>query len=123
MSYAERHVVTLTTDGSGDATGYTPTVTGRVSAIHYVKTDFATGVDFTITSEATGQSIWTELNVDASTVRAPRQPIHGQDGTASLYAAAGEPVEDHIVLANDRVKIVIANGGATKTGTFHVVIG
>lgn len=121
--YAQRHVVALTTNASGAATGYTPVVNGRVLQVHYVKTDFADGVDFAITSEATGQSIWTDTNINASEVVAPRQPTHGQDGSASLYASAGEPVEDHIVLANDRVKIVIASGGDTKTGTFHVVIG
>lgn len=122
MSYAQRHVVTLTTDASGDATGYTPVVTGRLSAIHYIKTDFADGVDFTVASEATGQSLWAGTNVNASAIVAPRQPTHGQDGSASLYAAAGEPVETQIALANDRVKIVVASGGASKTGTFHVVI-
>lgn len=122
MSYVQRHVVELTTDASGDATGYTPQITGRVSAIHYVKTDFADTVDFTITSEATGQSLWTQINQTASVVKAPRQPTHDGAGVASLYAGSGEPVEDRICLANDRVKIVVANGGDTKTGTFHVVI-
>lgn len=122
MAYAERYTVTLTTDSSGDATGYTPVVNGKINSIHYVKTDFADGVDFTITSEATGQGIWTESNVNASTVRSPHQPTHAQDGTALLYAAAGLPVDTDIYLANDRIKIVVASGGDTKTGTFYVVI-
>ncbi len=122
MSYARRVTVTLTTDSGGDATGYTPVVTGRVHSIVYAKTDFAAGVDFAITAEATGEGIWTEANVDASTVRAPRQPTHSQVGVASLYAAAGEPVEDHIALAEDRVEIVISNGGDTKTGVFEVIL-
>ena len=123
MSFAERHVVTVTTDASGDGTGYTPVVTGRILAIHYVKDDYDAGVDFTITAEATGETIWQESNVNASKTVAPRQPTHATDGTASLYAAAGEPVEDYIALAADRVQIVVANGGDTKSGTFHVVIG
>ncbi len=52
MSYAERHVVIITTDGSGDGTGYTPVLTGKVSQIRYVKTDYATGVDIVVTAEA-----------------------------------------------------------------------
>jgi len=122
MSYTERHAVTITTDASGDGTGYTPVVTGRIMAIHYVKTDYAAGVDFTITAEATGETIWTESNVNASATRAPRQATHATDGTASLYAAAGEPVEDYIAVAEDRVKIVVAQGGDTKSGTFHVIV-
>ena len=121
--HAQRYVVPVTVDASGDATAYTPVVTGRVLQIHYVKTDFANGVDFTITSEATGQSLWTQADQNASAVKAPRQPTYDGVGAASLYAAGGEPVEDHIYLANDRVKIVVAQGGVSKTGTFHIVIG
>ena len=122
MSYVQRHVVTVAVDASGDATAYTPVLSGRLSAIHYVKTDYADGVDFTITSEATGQSLWTDTNVNASEIVAPRQPTHAGDGSASLYAGSGEPVEDRICLADDRVKIVVASGGVSKTGTFHVVL-
>lgn len=122
MSHVERHAVSVTTDASGNATAYSPVLTGKINSITYAKTDFTDGVDFTITGEATGQTIWTESNVNASKTVAPRQPTHGQDGTASLYAAGGEPVEDKIALANDRVKIVIAQGGNTKSGTFYVIV-
>ena len=123
MSYAERHTVTITTEASGDATGYTPVVTGFLSQIRYVKTDFDNGVDFTITAEATGETLWTEITVNASATRAPRQATHGTDGAASLYAGAGTAIQDKIALANDRVKIVVAQGGNAKVGTFHIVIG
>lgn len=121
--HAERHVVAVTVDASGNATAYSPVVTGALIAIHYLKTDFADGVDFTITSEATGQSLWTQADQNVSAVKCPRQPTHDGVGAASLYAATGEPVEDLIVLAKDRIKIVIASGGVSKTGTFHFVIG
>jgi hypothetical protein len=122
MSYVQRHVVTVTTDGDGNGTGYTPVVTGRVSAIHYIKTDYANGTTVAVTAEATGESIWSENNVNASATRAPRHATHSTAGAASLYAAGGSAVNDKIAVANDRVKIVIASGGDTKTGTFHVVI-
>lgn len=121
--YAQRYVVPVTVDASGDGTAYTPVVTGRVLQIHYVKTDFANTADFNITSEATGQQLWVQSDQNASAIKAPRQPTHDGVGAASLYAATGEPVEDHIYLANDRVKIVVAQGGVSKTGTFHIVIG
>jgi hypothetical protein len=121
--HVQRFVVPVAVNADGDATAYTPVLTGRVLAIHYVKVDYADGVDFTITSEATGQNLWTQVNQNASAVKCPRQPTHDGVGVASLYAAGGEPVEDHIYLANDRVKIVVAAGGVSKTGTFHVVIG
>lgn len=121
MSHAQRLVVAATTAADGSATAYSETVTGKVSQIRYVKTDFANGVDFTITSEATGETIWTESDVNASATRAPRQATHSTAGVASLYAATFA-VNDKIALANDRIRIVIAAGGDTKTGTFHIVM-
>lgn len=122
MSYAQRHVVSVTTIADGSATAYSPVVTGKLSQIRYVKTDFADGVDFTITAEATGETIWTDTNINASETVAPRQPTHDTAGAAAVYAGGGSAVLDKIALANDRVKIVIASGGDTKTGTFHIIL-
>jgi len=126
MSYAERHMVPVVTNAAGDATGYTPVVTGRIIAISYIKhgtTPYADTVDFTITSETSGQAVWAELNVVASKVAAPRQATHDTVGAAALYAAAGAAVRDHIAVAQERVKIIVAQGGDTKTGTFAVIVG
>lgn len=122
MSWAERHVVTVTSNADGDGTGYTPVVTGKISTIRYVKVDYADGVDFTITLEATGETLWAENTVNASTQRAPRQPTYTTAGAAALYAGSGTAVNDHIVAAQDRVKIVVAQAGDKKSGTFHVVV-
>lgn len=117
-----RFVVPVTTDGSGDATAYTPKISGRVVSIRYVKTDFASGVDFVITAETAGQTIWSENDVNASATRYPRTGTHSTAGVAALYAAAGTAVNSKISLADDRVKFVIASGGDTKTGAFHVTV-
>jgi hypothetical protein len=122
MGQVQRKIVTVTTAADGSATAYSDVVTGRISAIHYVKTDFDAGVDFVITAEATGESIWSELNVNASASRAPRQATHSTAGVAALYAGGGAAVNDGIDVANDRIKIVIAAGGNAKTGTFHLVL-
>lgn len=122
--YCQRHAVMVTTASDGSATAYTDkAVTGAVLSIQYVKTDFTDGVDFAITAETTGQGLWTESNVNASATRCPRQPTHDAAGAASLYAATGEPVEDYIYLANERVKFVLAQGGNAKSGTFYVTVG
>jgi len=126
--YVRKFTVPVTTDGSGDATAFTALdgrgnadqINGRVVSIAYTKTDFATGVDFTITDETTGQTIWTEANVDASKTVAPRQATHSTAGVASLYAAAGTAVQGDVFVANERIKIVVANGGVTKTGSFVI---
>ena len=120
--YAERHTVTITTAAGGAGTGYTPVVTGRLISIRYVKTDYAAGVDFVVTAEATGEILWDEDDVNADATRYPRAATHSTAGVAALYAAGGAAVNDHCVLVRDRVKIVIAAGGDLKVGTFHVVI-
>lgn len=120
--YVERYAVSLTTDASGDCVAYSPVVTGKISQIRYVKTDFDNGVDFTVTSEATGETIWAQNDVNASVTIAPRQATHSTAGAASLYAAGGTAVTDKIALAKDRVKIVVAQGGNVKTGTIHIVL-
>ena len=122
MSYARRLVVPVTTIADGSATAYSEVVTGKLSQIRYVKTDFDNGSTITITAEATGETLWTEAAVNASTTRAPRQATHSTAGAAALYAGAGTAVNDKIALADDRIKIVIAAGGNVKSGTFHFVI-
>lgn len=122
-----RYSTTVTTDGSGDATAYlSPRTSGKIHSIQYVKdggaNPFANGVDFAITAEATGENVWTETDVNASAVRYPRAPTHSQAGVASLYAAAGTAVQAPIAIASDRVKVVIAQGGANKVGKFHVMV-
>lgn len=97
----------VVTDSSGAATVYVSDtgqspyplapIAGlwRVHTISYIKNDFASGVDFTITEYETGQSVWTEVNVDAS-----------------------ETNTDGVTIADSQIKIVIANGGSSKTGAF-----
>ncbi len=122
MAFIQKLEVPATTDGAGAATVYSDPFTGRIVTIRYVKTDFDNGVDFVVTVDGTGEAVWTGTDVNASATVAPRQATHGVDGAASLYAAGGEPVEDKIAVAHDRLKFVIAAGGATKTGTFLVIV-
>lgn len=118
----KRHKVTITTAADGTATGYSPVISGEIMQVEYVKGDYADGVDFTITGEDTSVNIWTQSNVNASAVVAPRQPTHSQAGVASLYAAGGTAVQAPIAIARDRVKIAIAQGGNAKVGTFHILV-
>lgn len=117
-----RFAVTALTDGSGDCIAYSPFISGYLHSIQYVKTDYTDGVDFTITTETTGQTLWAELNVNAAAVKAVRQPTYTTAGVASLYAAAGTAVNDRVAISRERVKIVIAAGGAAHTGVFHITV-
>jgi hypothetical protein len=115
--FAERKSVTIATDENGDGTGYIEVPHGAIHSIQYTKVDYADGVDFAITLEATGESLWTDTNVNASEKVYPLVAANlGADGAASSLT------EVPIVAANDRIKIVVGSGGDTKSGTFTVII-
>jgi len=117
--------IQVTTDNTGAATAYMPRTTGKVHSITYLKdatNAYADGVDFTITAELTGESIWAESNVNATAARYPRAPTHSQAGAAALYAAGGTGVLDKVAIANDRIKIVVAQGGSAKVGRFIALL-
>lgn len=119
-----RYKLPVTTAADGTAVALFPKVAGLLHSLHYVKdgsNGFTDGVDFTITAEATGENLWTEANVNASTVRYPRAPTHTQAGVPALYATGGTPVLDNIPVT-DRVKVTIAQGGNAKKGVFHIVV-
>lgn len=121
----KRYKVAVTTAADGSLTAYTPRLSGLLYAVHYVPhgvTPFDNTVDMTITSEATGQSLISRTNVAAAFVANPRTPVSDAAGTAALYAAGGTAVQDKIALGNDRIKIVLAQGGNAKSGTFHFLV-
>jgi len=117
-----KHTVAAVSIADGSGTFYSPYISGYIESIQYIKTDYTDGVDFTITAEATGETIWTELNVNAAVIKHPRAATHSTAGVAALYAAAGVAVNDKIALGRDRVKIVLAQAGATKVGSFVITV-
>jgi hypothetical protein len=125
--FVERHEVSITVDASGNGTGYTPVVAGFVRAIRYVPdgtSPYATGVDVTVTGDVSGIAVTTITNAGTSAIDVfPRAATAGITNSAALYAAAGTAVNDLIPIANEKVKIALAQGGNTTTGKFHVYIG
>lgn len=121
MAKTRKFTVTAVSDGSSVGTFYTPYVSGYIESVQYVKTDYTDGVDFTITTDVTGEDIWVDTNINASEIVRPRAATCTTAGVAALYAASGA-VNDRIALGRDRVKIVLAAAGATKTGTFVITV-
>jgi len=123
--HVKRHTVSITTDSSGDATVYTDVIDyGEIKQIRYAKTDFADGVDFVVSLENTGVIVWDEDDVNTSGTRCPQQATHlNTTGAAALYAGGGSAVLRPVVVAGERIKVVVAAGGDTKTGTVYIWIG
>jgi len=114
--------ITPTTDASGDVTSYSDTIHhGEVLAIIYTKDDYAAGVDLDITLEDTGQQLWAEDDVNASKTVYPRIQVHDTTGTA-LTLDGTRIASTRIPVYRERVKVVIDEGGDTKSGTFLVLV-
>lgn len=130
--FVNKGTVTVTTDSSGDGTGYISVGNGRVLSIHYTVTGTpfleatspTNGFDFTITTEDTLQNLWVETGITAAKTVAPRQSVSDLVGAVTYYNdESDEPVVEHVYIANERVKIVVANGGSVLTGDFTVLWG
>ena len=121
-----RIIVAVTTDAAGDFTTDTIPVEGRVLQYRYIpdgSAPLATGADLTITGKDTGLVVAAQTNIGTSAfTKAPRQAVHDTGGVASLYAAAGEPVEDYIWV-NEALTVTVAQGGDTLSGTIHIWVG
>lgn len=120
--HVERHTVEIITATGGGATGYTPPITGSINEIIYTAATAASALastaDFTVTVERDGRGLWAESNITASkAVRPRRAPTSVLGATASTA-----PINEPVMVANDRVKIVVAQGGNTKQGTFSVIV-
>jgi len=114
-SYAQ----TITTSSGGAATVYFGhAITGRVLAIKYEPgaSGLDTGADLTLTGETSGVPILVKANAGTSTVWFyPRVfPNSNVDG-----AAGTDAFEDIRVFA-ERIKLVVAQGGDTKTGAMTI---
>lgn len=114
--------VSWTTNGSGDATVYGKTVTGEVCAIDYLPGDTATGATVSVYDEPSGGFTHTLLvKATAGTANLrfyPRELVHkAEDGAALTGTAGGDRTEP---LAAGKIKVVIASGGDTKTGSVIV---
>lgn len=120
-----RHKITIATDGSGNFDSSTEQAcVGEIWDIQYVPgaAPVDATADFTITGAVTGKSILTVTNVAAAFTHHVRAAVVDQAAAARLYAAGGTAVSDRIGVA-EPVRLVVAQGGASKNGTVYITVG
>ena len=110
--------VLVETAVGGAATEYIGPLYGKLEALVYTKVDFADTVDFTITNELTGETIWTQTNRTASQVVRPRVITQDTAGADLIALVVKEPY----FFAGQRIKIVLAAGGDEKFGRFTALM-
>lgn len=108
----------ITTDGDGaaivDASGK---VNGQLYAVEWVLGDIATGVDAVLSERervsGVDRTLLTLTNADANAIYYPRYVVHSEAGAALTGTSGGDRV---MALLTGKPRIVVANGGATKSG-------
>lgn len=103
--------VNFTTDGSGNATAFGSAEVGKLYAVQLIDGDLADGVDVTLTAEHSDFSmpllVAADWNSDKVVYPRVLQNLN-TDGTA---------LTTHTMpIIYGRIKVVIAQGGDTKTG-------
>ena len=113
--------IPLSTNGSG-AGSATAELQGEILEIVNPSTALNAGtatLDITVARAADSQTILAVSDTDGPWRRAPRQATHATDGSASLYADTGEPVEGPIPVSGE-ITVTVAQGGASKSGSLLV---
>jgi len=127
MAYPKQQNVAIKTDGSGDATEFIHALNGKIIHVAYIAdgaNPYDATLDITITLERSGVVVWSEINVAASKLVRPRQRINNPEGVLQpdldfIIAGAGPGGQDKEF---DRLKIVLAQGGANNDGVFTVLM-
>ena len=108
---------TITTAADGSATVYlSPTYSGRVHAIKYTAGTLDAGTDLVITGETTGVAILTDSPAASEWFYPRAFPNQATDGAAEADATCD------IYIVKERIKVVVAQGGNTLTGTITAYI-
>lgn len=115
--FLSKTTVPVTTAADGTASVVTSPLHGLLESIQYIKPStgsYADGVDFTITNTQTGETVWTQSNVNASVTKHPRTLVQDTGGS-DISGDYG-----NILFVADTLTIALASGGDTKHGTFVI---
>ena len=124
MARFARLTLVPVTDANGDAVVYSPQINGRIVSIRYTKAasnGYTDGVDFDLEGETSGLVVWSEDDVNASKTIYPLAEAATTAGVALEYADGFAQCVP-IATAGERLKLTVDAGGASKTGTFDILI-
>ena len=108
---------TITTDGTGAATVYLGSkLSGIVHAIKYTAGTLDAGTDLVITGETTGVAILTDSPAASEWFYPRAFPNQATDGAAE----AGAECAIHVL--KERIKVVVAQGGAAGVGSITAYV-
>jgi orotate phosphoribosyltransferase-like protein len=113
----------ILTDASGDATVYlTHSVNRKLNGflvmLKYTPGTLATGADLTITGETSGVPILTITNAGTSAVFYYPRAL----GNAVADGAAGTTSTVFIPIKDERIKVVVAQGGNAGAGSIEATL-
>jgi len=112
--------VAITTDSGGNATVYLGSkIRGYLVALIYRPGTIVTGADLTVTGEDSGTPILSKSNLGTgNSYLYPRAlPTNANSSTGPL----GTVPSERIPLLRERIKVVVAQGGDTLTGSMEAI--
>lgn len=117
------YTFSVTTDGSGDASVDSPhPVSGKVDQVRYEPADsdeLDTNADVVIKGATSNNIIYDadDIGTSAFVVRPRAACVNAADGSAWTDDVTARPV-----VYNELINVTVAQGGATKSGTFYVTV-
>lgn len=113
----------IVTDASGDATVYLQhslnrNPNGFLVCLKYTPGTLDTGADLTITGESSGIPIITVTNAGTSNVFYYPRALNN----AVANAAAGSAGTEFIPIKDERIKVVVAQGGNVASGSIEAIL-
>lgn len=122
MSFLRSVTVSVTTNSSGESTGFSANVTGKVHMVEYVPvptTHISSAAAVTVKGEESSRAILTLAALSSSPgFWYPRQPTHRSTSGSTFASVEGVQVP----VVNERVRFVVSGGGNGLSGTFRVIL-
>ena len=120
MSYVQTSSSAITTTTGGAATVYSGVHNGLIQTITVGCTGTTSTADIVVTAETSGAAILTKTNLIKSSTNTfhPRAQAH----TVAAGATTSAVVLTKVPLAQDRIKVVMAQGGNAQSYTVRYFV-